>query len=210
MVAKRFSTPLTLICFSLLTFVATGCGYGIRGSHSDALEKDGVHRIYIAPITNNTYHYGVENVVYNSLVRSLAAFHGIKLVNDPQIADAVLAGQVTQADSSISASTAAQSLNPRNLPVPNSFGSLYVATEYTASLVCNFNLIRTHPNPNLKQAATVWTGGFSRSKPYPASNQLGVLGTTSGLINDSELDRTLIDISHDMMIDVRESIVSRF
>lgn len=208
MVAKRFSTPLTLLCLSLWAFGAIGCGYAIRGSQSDALEKDGVRRIYIAPITNNTYHYGVENVVYNSLVRSLAAFHGIKLVNDPEIADAVLAGQVTQADSLISASTAAQSLNPRNLPVPNSFGSLYVATEYTASLVCNFNLIRTHPSP--KKIATVWTGSFSRSKPYPASNQLGVLGTTSGLINDSELDRTLIDISHDMMIDVRESIVSRF
>jgi hypothetical protein len=100
-------------------------------------------------------------------------------------------------------------LNPSGIPVPKYFGSLLIANDYNAILTCTFTLTRRESIPG-HPAGTVWAGNFSRSKLYPGSNQLGVLGTTSGLINDSELDRTILDISHDMMVDVREAMLSRF
>jgi hypothetical protein len=187
----------------------SGCGYAIRGGKNGALEKEGIRKIYVAPAVNDTYRYGVENVVYNSLVRSLNAYSGIRLVSDPNVADAVLSSRVTQALSQVSSTSFANALNPTGIPTPKYFGSVLIATEYNAILTCSFVLTRRESVPG-HPAGTVWSGGFSRSKLYPASNQLGVLGTTSGLINDSELDRTLLDISHDMMVDVREAIVSRF
>jgi hypothetical protein len=196
-----------LTCCVVLAF--SGCGYSIRNGKNGALEKEGIRKIYIAPVVNDTYRYGVENVVYNSLVRSLGAYSGIKLVKDPAVADAVLTGRVVQADSQVNSTTNADALNPTGLPVPAAFGSILIAKDYNAILNCSFTLIRReatlqHP------AGTVWAGSFARSKLYPGSNQLGVLGTTSGLINDSEFDRTILDISHDMMVDVREAMLSRF
>jgi hypothetical protein len=196
-----------MLCCAAL--ILSGCGYSIRSGKNGALEQEGVRKIYVAPIVNDTYHYGVENVVYNSLIRSLSAYSGIRLVSDPQVADAVLTGRVTQVDSLVNSTTRADALNPGLLPPPKWFGSVLIATDYNATMTCEFQLVRReavvgHP------AGIVWTGSFNRSKLYPASNQLGVLGTTSGLINDSELDRTLLDISHDMMVDVREAMLSRF
>ncbi len=187
----------------------SGCGYNIRNGKNGALEKEGIRKIYIAPVVNDTYRYGVENVVYNALVRSLNAYSGIKLVSDPTTADGVLSSRVITAASQVNATTGADALSPTGLPLPFYFGSIQIATEYNAILSCSFVLTRReaivgHP------AGTVWTGNFSRSKLYPAANQLGVLGTTSGLINDSELDRTILDISHEMMNDVRETMLSRF
>lgn len=207
--AKRYRQILGLLLAGAVSAALLGCGYSIRGGKSDALAADGVRKIFIAPVVNDTYDYGVENVVYNSLVRSLAAFSGIRLVDDPELADAVLAGRVIQARADIISTTQASALNPGKLPTPNSFGSIYIASAYNAILTATFTLVRRDTLPGHPRG-TIWSGSFARSKPYPGSNQLGVLGTTSGLINDSEFDRTIVDISHNMAIDVREAMVSRF
>lgn len=194
----------------------SGCGgYAIRKSAGNALERDGITKIYISPIQNDTYRYGIENVVYNALVRNMAAFGGLKVVQDPEIAEAVLTGKITQADAVVASTTPAGQLNPINLLSPTSnplqsfeFGSIYVAASYNAVLSCSFSLVRRNPGP--KEKAVEWSGTFSRSKPYPATNQLGALGTTSALINDSEFDRTVLDVAHDMTVDVREAMVDRF
>lgn len=193
---------------TIALFQLTGCGYGIRGNRSVALEKEGIHRIYVSSIVNNTYRYGVENVIFNALIRSFAAFKGFELVSDPAKADALLSGSIEVADSTINATTPATSLNPRSLAPTAQFGAIYVAAEYRATLNCRFSLIRRNPKPG--ESATIWGGEFSRSKPYPATNQLGSLGTTSPLINDSEFDRTVLDIATSMAQDVREAMVARF
>jgi hypothetical protein len=207
---RRISAAITRIAVTCCVITAlSGCGYAIRGGKNGALEKEGIRKIYVAPAVNDTYRYGVENVVYNSLVRSLGVYSGIKLVSDPALADAVLSSRVTQVSSQVNSTTHANALNPSGIPVPKYFGSLLIANDYNAILTCTFTLTRRESIPG-HPAGTVWAGNFSRSKLYPGSNQLGVLGTTSGLINDSELDRTILDISHDMMVDVREAMLSRF
>lgn len=207
--SNAYSKLTGAIVTCCVAIALSGCGYSIRNGKNGALEKEGVHKIYISPVVNDTYRYGVENVVYNSLVRSLNAYSGIRLVSDPAVADAVLTGRVTQAVSQINSSTLANALNPPGLPLPQSFGSILIANDYNAILTCSFQLVRREAVVN-HPAGTVWSGEFSRTKLYPGSNQLGVLGTTSGLINDSEFDRTIIDISRDMAVDVRESMLSRF
>lgn len=83
-----------------------------------------------------------------------------------------------------------------------------VATEYIAELSCTFTLTRRNVKPGTP--AILWTAGFNRAKPFPGSNQLSGLGTTSALINESEFDRSLQELAQSMMADVRESMVARF
>ena len=41
-------------------------------------------------------------------------------------------------------------------------------------------------------------------------NQLGVIGNTSALINDSEFERSLADLAASMMGDLHESMLAMF
>jgi hypothetical protein len=229
MTAKRVLS-LRTHGFFFVALLLTGCGYTLQGTHSHELEKEGIHRIYLAPVRNDTYKVGVENVVYNSMLKSLGSYSGIHLVSDKDQADAVLTLTVTQADAQVAGTGSASSLNPNTignalptilLPVANE----YVATLYNALLAVSFKLtkvssspsvssssISSAPSTSLAQAGPrqVWAGSFSRSQIFQASNQLGSLGATSMLINESEFDRTIQGISKDMMADAREAMLARF
>jgi hypothetical protein len=205
-------TLARILPFSIVLLLS-GCGYALQGTHSHELEKEGIRRIYVTTIRNDTYKPGVENVAYNELLQSLSAFRGIQLVSSPEDADAILTGVVSTAESQVAGTGAAPSLNPQTigvaLPVIQpSFQTIYIATLYNAVLGVSFTLTRR--NPKSGQKAIIWSGSFSRTGIFPASNQLGSLGTTSQLINSSEFDRAVHDISKDMMIDVREAMLSRF
>ena len=198
---------------------STGCGYGFQGSRNELWQKEGISRIYVKPLTNDTYKPGVENVVYNALVRTLLARRRVSVVTSEADADAILSGTVNIAQFVPGGPTTADRLAPfsLNLP-PNSvkidygsrvpLGSITVASVYTANMTCSFDLQRRAPNP--KQKMKVWTGAFPRSKPFPASNQLDVPGTTSALINESEFERALGEMAVSMADDVHESMLDMF
>jgi hypothetical protein len=192
----------------------SSCGYTLQGTHNRELEKEGVHSIYISPVRNDSYKVGIENVVFNSLQKSMATYNGIHLVSNPEDADAILSAVVTQADSQVAGTGASTGLAPNTIaaalplilpPLKNEF----VATLYNAELGVSFSLVRR----DLTKAGgkkMIWSGYFNRSQIYQASNQLGSLGTTSMLINQSEFDRTIQGVSKDMMADAREAMLSRF
>lgn len=217
-----FPHPLLPIALLPLAQAFSGCGYSLQSSyHSDALEKDGIHRIYIAPVVNNTYKTGVESVVYNATVRALTTFKGYKIVKNPAQADAILSSSVDGAVSQVGSPVTANQLNPG--PLQNAaarFADVLVASTYNAVLTCTFTLARGGPKPdkNIKpkylppglRNPVVWASTITRMKPFPGSNQLGVLGDTSPLINDSEFDRALLDLAQQTASDVREGIISRF
>lgn len=188
----------------------SSCGYTLQNSKNPLLLKQGIQKIYVAPLINNTYKAGVENVVYNSLIRALRAYGRVTLVSMPDDADAVLQGTVQTATYSASARATVTQLLPTVVATAAQLptAGYAVSTEYMAALNCSFSLDRQ--KVPLGKKKLVWAAGFNRSKPFPAANQLDVPGTTSALINDSEFDRALLDLSRSMMDDVHESMLAMF
>lgn len=221
--ALNVRTRLVILALSSVLWaplLVAGCGYGFQGSRNEFWEQEGIHKVYVKPLVNDTYKPGVENVMYNALVRTLLAHRRVALVRSEAEADAVLAGTVFVAQFVTSGATRADSLVPLGLALPpgkvnirygggvTPLDSIQVASVYTAALTCDFVLVRRNPPPG--KPAKVWNGGFSRSKPFPASNQLDVPGATSALINESEFERALGEIAVSMADDVHESMLDMF
>lgn len=189
-----------------------GCGYTFQNSHNPLWTKEGVQKVYIPPLVNNSYKAGVENLIYNNLVRVLSAHARVTLVTHPAEADALLQGTIQGAGYAGSKSTLVPGLSPATLP-GSILGNLptqnyVISTEYTATLTVGFSLIRRNTKPGKK--GIIWSGTFQRSEPFPGSNQLDVPGTTSPIINESEFDRALSDLARNMMEDVHESMLAMF
>ncbi len=195
--------------FALL--VTSSCGYTLQSSKSNELEKIGIHRVYVAPLKNLSYKPGVENTLYNELVQILTAGRRVKIVSKPEEADAKLDGIITTAKYSSSASTSSDQIYPprsgANSAEP-AVTQLIIATEYQAFLECQFKLTKLDSNGGMTSEA--WGSAFSRTKRFPGNNQKRQFGTTSALINESEFDRALKEMSHAMMLDVHESMLARF
>lgn len=198
-----------------------GCGYSFQTSKNPPIAQKGIKKVYIAPLVNNTYKAGIENIVYNELVRTMSAYGRITLVQNKIDADAVLNGTVSSATYSTTASTTVSSLNPVGFGNGLVSSPFSIATEYMANLNCTFSLnelkskyekekVKLEKKGKSARGRYVWSGGFSRAKPFPASNQLDVPGTTSALINDSEFDRALLDLARSMMNDVHEAMLAMF
>jgi len=196
----------------LCSLLASGCGYTLQTSKSPLTEKEGIHKIYVSPLVNNTYTPGIENTVYNALVEIISVHRRVSLVNNKEDADAILTGKVIIAEFVAGPVSPASSLQPSN-----AFGTggstdlranILVATEYEASLSCSFVLTRAHPEQGKR--TILWTSAFTRGKPFAGNNQLGVQGDTSVLINQSEFERALGDLSVSMMGDLHESMLAMF
>jgi hypothetical protein len=204
----RTRTRMRILSLPLLLALLGGCGYALQGTRNELLEKEGIRRVFVAPLDNNTFKPGVENLVYNELIRTLAQHRRVTLVERAEDADAVLYGTVGTAGYAASGYTTADRLFNGSGPDPRASSSQYVASEYSAVLSASFRLERAHPPAG--RPGRIWTSTFTRSKFFPASNQLNQYGTTNALINESEFDRALRDIARNMMGDVHESMLAMF
>jgi hypothetical protein len=136
----------------------------------------------------------------------MTAHRRVRIVSNKEDADAILRGYVNIASYAADVSAPVNS----GLGLPNNLAaeSLLVATEYVATLSCSFVLERTHPEGGQKKV--VWTSGFTRTTPFGGSNQVGVYGTTSALLNESEFDRALGEMSVSVSEDMHESMLDMF
>ncbi len=184
-----------------------GCGYGFYASKSPWLEREGVRAIYIRPIRNGTYKPGVENTVYNALLKTLQTNRKIRIVQREEEADAILSGAVDSAAYSPGPTVGVSTLRYGD-QLRTTFQAVSIPTTYYASLGCSFALTLRSPQPG--KSSGLWSGGFGRSKPFPATNQLDVLGTTSALINETEFDRALGDLAKLILVDMHEDMLSQF
>jgi hypothetical protein len=212
--AVKYKTKMTSLdrkfifaCFASVSLLQ-GCGYGFRGTHNPLISKYGVQRIFVSPLRNDSYKPGVENLVYNELVRGLVAGGRVRVVSNSNDADALLEGVISDAQYTRGAVAPADQLKPINDDrfkwVPKTSKGVLIATTYTAQLSVGFKLISKESNEE------IWASGFSRSKEFEANNQVGVLGNTSSIINESEFDRALADMARNMMADVHESMLDLF
>ncbi len=184
--------------------MATGCGYTLQSTKTNSLKDDGIEKVYVAPVKNLTYKPGVENVIFNELTQVLLAGKRVAVVDNIEMADAVLESSVTNAAYVSTASTSASEIFPKNVPGIDGFN---VATEYQATVACQFSLVRRKAG---RANTAVWSTNFSRSRRFAGNNQKVAYGTTSALINESEFDRAIRETAHGMMLDLHESLVSRF
>jgi hypothetical protein len=205
----RRGSSFAAIVVGVLGLVIAGCGYSLQHSRNPLFEAEGIRKVFVAPVANNTYKPGVENLVYNQLVKTVSANRKVRLAQRIEEADAVLRGSIQDASYVPSGTTTADKLFPSDrLPGLKGPSETIIATSYSASLTCAFSLENRHPRPG--KPAQLWSSSFSRSKPFPGNNQLGAFGTTSALINESEFDRALGDIAQSMMGDLHESMLAQF
>ena len=197
-----FALPKNLIHWILsIALLLPGCGYRLRGSKNTALEREGIRKIYIAPIGNQTQVLGLETWVHTVLAQKISAESLVDIVNSEKDADAVLRGSITQAVMSGEAPTSSDLIAPTGLGRTDTV----VFTQYRTTLSCSFQLFRS-----VQSTAPLWGAGFSRSKAFLANTTLGVLGTTSHLINDSEHRRALRELSSSMMAEVHDTLFDLF
>ena len=202
---------IIFIGIGLLAVELAGCGYTLQTSRSVLVEKEGVHRVFVEPVVNNTYKPGVENMVYNAIVKEIAASGAMRIVQNRNNADAVLKTVVASAtysefngaSQSVNNLAGSGALNPNenlNLPLPSA---------YDAVLACSFTLARKLPVPPGKKAV-IWTGSFQKDEPFPASTELSVYGATTPLINDSQFERALGDLAKVIAQNAREDMLEGF
>jgi len=194
---------------SLIVWSLAGCGYTLQTSKNPVLEARGIRRVFIKPLINDTYKPGVENIVYNELLRTLAAGNVVRLVSRIEDADAVMSGKITGAGYTSAGNTTADQLFNQD---PRASKDIFIASEYQAVLNCEFALVRFKPetSPTPVAPSTLWSQSFVRVKRFPANNQLGVFGTTAPLINESEFDRALREMAQSMTGDLHEAMLAIF
>ena len=89
-----------------------GCGYTLSNRRRDDLAKVGVQTVFVKPVQNNSYKPGVENILYNHIVGTLAAYRSIRMVLSESEADAILVGAVNSATSAAVASPLGDQIFP--------------------------------------------------------------------------------------------------
>ena len=204
------SSKTLALSLTLLSLLQGACGYTLKGAQDNHLKNLGVETLYIEPFNNRTYKPGTENLVYNAIVKTIAANRKIRITYNKEEADAILTGAVDEA--------AFTSFKKTNVTQTNVTGSQEripdghpdVSSVYSATLTCSFQLRSNKRTDTLSQGQTLWSSGVTRKKRFNASNQFSVLGTTSSIINDSEFERALSDLATSMMGDVHEFMLAMF
>jgi hypothetical protein len=183
--------------------VWNGCGYRLRGSENPLLAKEGIRRVYVAPVSNDTRVIGLETKLRSQLIVKIAAERLVSVVNRPEDADAILHATVLSAEMSGEAPTSSDLITPSG----QGRADTVVFTQYRSVLSCEFRLDRHLPSTGDQP---LWSTSVSRSKVFLANTQLGVLGTTSHLINESEHRRTLGELSNAMVAEVHDTLLDLF
>jgi hypothetical protein len=176
----------------------SGCGYHLRGTDRLLFDQNQIRRLHVAPVRNDSYKAGVDILIYNAVRKRLASGGYVTLTEKAEDADAVLNTTVLGASYSPLSLTTSDQLAP--LRTGPSF--VQVATSYLVTLNCKFSL--------QKGDKILWQNSVLRSKSFVAQTYLGILGTTSALINESEFERTLTTLADSVSVDADEMMNAVF
>lgn len=184
-----------------------GCGYVFKGTRiNEKLEAEKVETIFVETFRNDSYRPGIESTVYNQMLKALTYATSLRVVNRLEDADAVLKGVVASADSSVQTTALSKDTFPKGTSTYRD--KVSIASAYVASLSASFTLVRTRRNGG--KGDVLWGGGFARARPYPGNNYMGIFGSTSHLINETEFDRALAEAAADLAVDATENLFSAF
>ncbi len=188
----------------------TSCGYALRGDARPFFENHHIHTLYISPVKNNSYKAGVEITVYNALRKRISEGGYVRMVDSMSSADARFDAFVQDASTipySLTTASALQTANPivvNQTTLPPGPTTVLVSSGYNVTLNVRFQLT------DLRSGKVLWADTLTRSKVFIASTYIGNLGNTSALINDSEFEKTLVELSANVVTDAEESVNTIF
>jgi hypothetical protein len=177
-----------------------GCGYTLRGNTRVFFDKNEIRTLYVAPVRNDSYKAGVEITVYNAIRKRIAQGGYVRIVDQKSLADGEIRATILNASYTPGGITTADQI----APVQTGPSNIQIASAYNVNLNISFEM------ENLKTKKILWTDSLTRQKSFSASTYLGALGTTSALINESDFERTLVDLSSGIVMDAEESMNSIF
>jgi hypothetical protein len=192
------------IFFLYSVVLLVSCGYALQNKRSRLKENEQVEKIYILPIKNQTFKPGLEDILLLGLVKRLSLHDAVFIVDTKEKADAFLQVTIRVAEYIPVAGTTVGTLSPQAEAERLLVKTFVVATTYEAKLKCEFALRKPH------EEKAFWTVSLERTKVFLGSNQVGILGTTSMILNESDFDRTLSEIATYIIDDARENMVSLF
>jgi hypothetical protein len=182
-----------LVFLSIL--LSQGCGYTLRGNSRVFFENHQIRTLYVAPVRNDSFKAGVEITVYNAIRKRIAQGGYVRIVDQRSQADGEIRATILSAMYSPAGITTADQL----APVQTGPSNVQIASAYNVNLKISFETKKV-----------LWFDGFMRQKSFSASTYLGALGTTSALINESDFERTLGELSLGIVMDAEESMNSIF
>jgi hypothetical protein len=188
------------VFFILIPVVFSSCGYTLRGNSRVFFDKNEIRTLYVAPVKNNSYKAGAEITVYNALRKRIAQGGYVRIVDERDRADAEIRSTVLTAGYSPVGITTADQI----APIQTGPSNVQIASAYNVNLDISFEL------EAMKRHQILWRDSIARQKSFSASTYLGSLGTTSGLINESDFERTLGELSVGIVMDAEESMNSIF
>ncbi len=191
---------VTLFLMIFFELGMTGCGYTLRGSTRPVFESKNIRTLYIAPVQNNSYKSGVDITLFNALRKRWSSGGFVRIVDREDQADAKLYATVTTATSAPGSPVPAEQI----FPIGNAPKGVQLATTYVVNLGVAFRLVLS------KGEEVLWADALSRQKVFQAVTFLRQFGNTSALINESEFERTLGDLSQAIVVDAEESVHALF
>lgn len=181
-----------------LLLLVPACGYTLRGNSRVFFENHKIRTLYVAPVRNNSFKAGIEIQIYNSLRKRVAQGGYVRIVDSRDVADAVLNATVLNAGYSPAGITTTDQI----APIGSGPKNVQIASEYSVNLSIGFQLVE------IKSNKALWADSVTRTKSFSASTYLGALGTTSALINESDFERSLSELSTGIVMDAEESMNS--
>ena len=154
----------------------------------------------MAPVRNDSFKAGVEITVYNAIRKRIAQGGYVRIVDQRSQADGEIRATISSASYTPAGITTADQL----APVQTGPSNVQIASAYNVNMNISFEM------ESLKTKKLLWSDAFVRQKSFSASTYLGSLGTTSALINESDFERTLGELSSSIVIDAEESMNSIF
>jgi hypothetical protein len=188
---KKMKIPLATIC--VISSLLFSCGYALQ-SRTNPLRSYGVETVFVEQFTNSTFRPGLEQLFSTAMIREIQKSRSFRIVGRREMADSILSGAVTSAESGIS-STKSVELSPGKRSD--------VASEYSASVAVSISLRDRHGRVLFSQAV-------SSSKIYPGVAVLGEGSATVPLTNESEQRLAIQFLASQMMASVYQRMVDTF
>lgn len=182
------------------------CGYTLRGNSRPFFARYGIKTLYIPPVRNDSYKAGAEITIYNALRKKLAEGGYVSIIDDAKLSDAKFSATVVDASYAPLAITTADQIGSAAQVAPLVKGptTVQIASSYNVTFTVRFLL------EDSKGGKRLWTDTLTRQKSFVATTYIGTLGSTSALINDSDFERSLSELSIGLVGDAEELINSIF